>query len=34
MSVPITVIALKSDKQYGEVAPAKQNMAAGFYVPG
>ena len=34
MSVPITVIALKSDKQYGLVAPAKQSMAAGFYVPG
>jgi tetratricopeptide (TPR) repeat protein len=34
MSVPITVIALKSDKQYGAVARAKQSMAAGFYVPG
>ena len=34
MSVPITVIALKSDKQYGTVAPAKQSMAGGFYVPG
>jgi tetratricopeptide (TPR) repeat protein len=34
MAVPITVIALKSDKQYGLVAPVKQNMAAGFYVPG
>ena len=34
MSVPITVIAFKSDKQYGDVAPAKQSMAAGFYVPG
>jgi len=34
MSVPITVIALKSDKQYGVVAPAKQTMAGGFYVPG
>ncbi len=34
MSVPITVIALKSDNQYGLVAPAKQNKAAGFYVPG
>src|SRR5450631_3419984 len=34
MSVPITVIALKSDNQYGVVAPAKQNMASGFYVPG
>ncbi|MFZ3263355.1 MAG: hypothetical protein WA172_05105 [Terriglobales bacterium] len=34
MSVPVTVIALKSDKQYGEVAPTKQNMAGGFYVPG
>ncbi len=34
MSVPITVIALKSDKRYGTVAPAKQSMAGGFYVPG
>jgi tetratricopeptide (TPR) repeat protein len=34
MSVPITIIALKSDKQYGLVAPAKQNMSPGFYVPG
>jgi tetratricopeptide (TPR) repeat protein len=34
MPVPITVIALKSDKQYGTVAPAKQSMARGFYVPG
>jgi tetratricopeptide (TPR) repeat protein len=34
MPVPITVIALKSDKQYGLVAPAKQSMASGFYVPG
>jgi tetratricopeptide (TPR) repeat protein len=34
MAVPITVIALKSDKQYGIVAPAKQSMAGGFYVPG
>ncbi len=34
MSVPITVIALKSDKQYDLVSPAKQNMAGGFYVPG
>ena len=34
MSVPITIIALKSDKQYGMVAPAKQSMAGGFYVPG
>jgi tetratricopeptide (TPR) repeat protein len=34
MPMPITVIALKSDKQYGMVAPAKQSMAAGFYVPG
>jgi tetratricopeptide (TPR) repeat protein len=28
------VIAFKSDKQYGEVAPAKQSKAGGFYVPG
>src|ERR1700687_6070790 len=34
MPVPITVIALKSDKQYGMVAPAKQSTAGGFYVPG
>jgi tetratricopeptide (TPR) repeat protein len=34
MSVPVTVIAFKSDKEYGDVAPAKQSMAAGFYVPG
>ncbi len=34
MSVPITVIGLKSDKQYALVAPAKQSTAAGFYVPG
>ena len=34
MPVPITVIAFKSDKQYGLVAPAKQGMAGGFYVPG
>jgi tetratricopeptide (TPR) repeat protein len=34
MPVPITVIALKSDKQYGLVAPAKQSSASGFYVPG
>ncbi len=34
MPVPITIIALKSDKQYGLVAPAKQTMAAGFYAPG
>jgi tetratricopeptide (TPR) repeat protein len=34
MSVPMTVISLKSDKQYGTVAPAKQSMAGGFYVPG
>src|SRR6202035_5947107 len=32
--VPITVIALKSDKRYGTVAPAKQSMAGGVYVPG
>jgi tetratricopeptide (TPR) repeat protein len=34
MPVPVTIIALKSDKQYGAVAPAKQSMAGGFYVPG
>src|SRR5215467_7769968 len=26
MSVPITVVALKSDKQYGNIAPAKHSM--------
>ncbi len=34
MSVPITVVALKNDKQYGSIAPSKQSTAAGFYVPG
>jgi tetratricopeptide (TPR) repeat protein len=34
MSVPITVVALKSDKEYGLVAPAKQSVTGGFYVPG
>jgi tetratricopeptide (TPR) repeat protein len=34
MPVPISVIALKSEKQYGLVAPAKQSLSAGFYVPG
>ena len=34
MPVPISVIALKSEKQYGLVAPAKQSLAPGFYVPG
>jgi tetratricopeptide (TPR) repeat protein len=34
MPVPITVVAFKSDKQYASVAPAKQGLAAGFYVPG
>ncbi len=34
MPLPITVIALKSDKYFGLVAPTKQNMAKGFYVPG
>jgi tetratricopeptide (TPR) repeat protein len=33
MPVPITVIALKGDKQYGIVAPSKQTMAGGFYIP-
>lgn len=33
MSVPITVVALKSDKQYGDIAPTKQSMSGGFYVP-
>lgn len=34
MSVPITVVALRSDKQYGTIPPAKQSMAAGWYIPG
>lgn len=34
MSIPVTVIALKSDKQFGVVAPTKLNMTGGFYVPG
>ncbi len=34
MPIPVTVIALKSDKQYGMMAPAKQSLAGGFYVPG
>src|ERR1035438_9936225 len=34
MPVPITVVAFKSDKQYGLVAPSKQSMAGGFYIPG
>lgn len=34
MSVPITVLALKSDHQYATLAPGKQATAAGFYVPG
>lgn len=34
MSIPVTVIALKSDKQYGEIAPDKLAFAKGFYVPG
>jgi tetratricopeptide (TPR) repeat protein len=34
MSVPITVIALKSDKYFGLIAPTKQNMEKGFYLPG
>jgi hypothetical protein len=33
MPLPITVIALKSDKYYGLVAPNKQNMAKAFFVP-
>jgi tetratricopeptide (TPR) repeat protein len=34
MSVPLTVVALKSDKQYGLIAPAKHGMEAGLYIPG
>jgi len=34
MPVPITVLALKSDKLYGEIAPEKQSKAMGFFIPG
>jgi tetratricopeptide (TPR) repeat protein len=34
MSVPVTIVALKSDKQFGVAAPTKQNMAKAFFVPG
>jgi len=34
MPVPVMVVALKSDKQYGMVAPGRQSKAGGFYVPG
>jgi tetratricopeptide (TPR) repeat protein len=34
MPVPVTVVALKSDKQYDRVAPGRQSNARGFYVPG
>jgi hypothetical protein len=34
MSVPVTVIAFKSDTEYGAVAPDKLTFAKGFYVPG
>jgi len=33
MSVPITIVALKSDKQYG-LWLREAEPAAGFYVPG
>src|SRR5258708_40194848 len=34
MSLPITVIALKSDKYFGFIAPTKQNTSKAFYLPG
>ena len=34
MSVPITVIALKNDNQYGNIAPDRLTFSKGFYVPG
>jgi tetratricopeptide (TPR) repeat protein len=34
MPVPVTVIALKNEKLYGQIAPSKQGWAAGFFVPG
>ncbi|MGA9530181.1 MAG: tetratricopeptide repeat protein [Terriglobales bacterium] len=34
MPIPVTVIAFKSDNQYGGIAPTKQSFAGGFYVPG
>jgi tetratricopeptide (TPR) repeat protein len=33
MPVPVTVVALKSDKMYGVVAPTQQNTARAFVVP-
>jgi tetratricopeptide (TPR) repeat protein len=33
MPVPLTVVALKSDKYFGLIAPTKQNMAKAFYLP-
>ena len=34
MPIPINVIALKSDKEYGVISPGKQSLSPGFYVPG
>jgi Tfp pilus assembly protein PilF len=34
MSVPITIIALKNEKQYGSMVPATQASAPGSYIPG
>lgn len=34
MSVPITIIALKSDNQYGAIAPNRLAFSKSFYVPG
>ncbi|MGH9642796.1 MAG: hypothetical protein ACRD3Q_10240, partial [Terriglobales bacterium] len=34
MSIPVTVIAFKSDSQYGSIAPNKLAFSKSFYVPG
>ena len=34
MSVPVSVIAFKSDSQYGSVVPKGQASAGGFFIPG
>src|SRR3954468_19252878 len=34
MPLPTTVIALKSDKYFGLIAPTKQNREKAFYLPG
>jgi tetratricopeptide (TPR) repeat protein len=34
LPLPITVVALKSDKYFGLIAPTKQNREKAFYLPG